>query len=287
MNLCCIRDDDVNAFTRPEDLQRVYGPLLQEGLAVNFSVIPAARCDTQLRRDDIYRVREGLRHHPFIPAACRGVAETVEIGDNAALCRFLRALPNAEILQHGYDHGLIDGRRECEEPDTVALEQRVMEGRRLLETALGRRPRFFVPPWDAFHRPALRMLRRHFDGVSVRSLGRSHLPVWQRWRYLRFRREGRSHFFWGRFLILEHPGYLSSRFAGPDLEQRIHALLDHQDVLVLVHHHWECLWPGEETPAGFLERWRALLDDLMASRRVNFVTFSELRERLRRGMACA
>lgn len=286
MKLCCIRDDDVHAFTTPENLQRAHAPLFARGLAINFATIPAVRGDTRLRADDIYRLREGLEHHPFLPPEQRGNAQAMELGSNAALCRFLRTQPRTEILQHGYDHGLDGWRREGEEPNAGVFERRVLAGRRLLTAALGAAPRFYVPPWDAFRTSSLRVLKRQFDGVSVRALGLSHLPVWQRWRYLRFRREGRSAFFWGRFLILEHPGYLASRFDGENLAARVHALLDRLDVLVLVQHHWECLWPGEDRPGGLLERWHALIEDLATSGRVEFVTMSELRSRLRRRRPC-
>ncbi len=55
MTLFLVRDDDANATTRPERPERVYAPLLDAQIPLNFAVIPEVALDT--------RTPDGTREH--------------------------------------------------------------------------------------------------------------------------------------------------------------------------------------------------------------------------------
>src|SRR5260221_7740636 len=95
MRYVILRDDDTNALTPIEYLERLYQPFLERGLPVNLAVIPKVRTDVL----DGNGLPEG-----FLLARNGAVSETLPIGSNHELVGYLRGAPGYHIVQHGYDH---------------------------------------------------------------------------------------------------------------------------------------------------------------------------------------
>jgi len=173
----CIRDDDTSFFTRPEDLERVYGQATGWG-PVSLAVVPFHRAGTSRGVPEKWRGRWSV--HP--------------LHDNRELVEYLRAGVAGrrfEVMLHGYHH---------DEPDSAfefgtgpGLTQRVRDGRHYLEDLLGTRVRVFVAPRNAIGRRGCRALSReglHLAGVTgVRTgwplLSRKTWTLWaglRRWR---------------------------------------------------------------------------------------------------------
>src|SRR5947199_5512544 len=100
MRYVILRDDDTNALTPVECLERLYRPFLDRGLPVNLATIPCVRTDAC----DASGGREGFLFAQQRPAA--EVATSLPIGENEKLVRYLRDTPGYHIVQHGYDHSL-------------------------------------------------------------------------------------------------------------------------------------------------------------------------------------
>src|SRR5580704_15576887 len=99
MRYVILRDDDTNAFTSVEHLERLYRPFLDRGLPVNLATIPNVSTQAVCPKGK----REG-----FLMAANGTTQSHRAIGDNPALASYLRENSGYHIVQHGYDHGCFE-----------------------------------------------------------------------------------------------------------------------------------------------------------------------------------
>ncbi len=149
----CIRDDDTNFFTRPEELERVYGRIT-EGGPVSLAVVPFCRAGTS----------------KAVPERLRGRWSVHPLHENVELVAYLRerlAAGRFEIMLHGYHHDELHGRPEFAATDD--LHGRVRAGREYLEDLLATRIRVFVPPHNAIGRSGLQAIARerlHLGGAA-------------------------------------------------------------------------------------------------------------------------
>ena len=95
MRCVILRDDDTNALTPVECLERLYRPFLDRGLPVNLATVPEVRVDA--------RTPEGAREG-FLPKNPNPAVETVPLAENRALVQYLHANPGYSIVQHGCYH---------------------------------------------------------------------------------------------------------------------------------------------------------------------------------------
>ena len=158
-----IRDDDTNFFTRPEQLERVYGRYWGR-IPISLATVPV---HASTRSGAIPPEHwQGERHFP--------------LGDNVALVDFLRdqvRVGRASILLHGYSHQDFPGGYEFEvAPD---LEARLQRGRGYLEALFGTPIRTFVPPHNALSRRGLLAVER--AGLNVLGSFHSFRPDRKPW----------------------------------------------------------------------------------------------------------
>ncbi|MBU8869988.1 MAG: DUF2334 domain-containing protein [Gemmatimonadales bacterium] len=125
-----IRDDDACAFTSPKELIKSYGEIWTE-VPVGLSVTP-------------FRV-PGNAH--TVPKSFRTITTPLPLETNPEIVAFLKELQvggMAQILLHGYDHTLPNGKPEyAGATDLLAKTQR---GKEYLEKLLDCRLDTFVPP---------------------------------------------------------------------------------------------------------------------------------------------
>ena len=135
MKYVIIRDDDICFFTSPKELELVYRPLLEENKPVNLAVIPIV--DTLLGEPFVKRRIPNIRY--------------ANIEWNKDLVEFIKQY-NFEVLQHGLTHTVFQRIPrfipEFRLRDKAELLRRVKLGMKILTNTFGRKPRFFVPPWD-------------------------------------------------------------------------------------------------------------------------------------------
>src|SRR5947207_7295760 len=98
MRYVIIRDDDTNALTPIEYLERLYRPFLDRGLPVNLATIPnvntnATHCDGGLEL--------------FLMTKNVATPRTLPIGCNEKLVLYLKENSGYHILQHGCRHEFV------------------------------------------------------------------------------------------------------------------------------------------------------------------------------------
>src|SRR5439155_18387177 len=153
MHYVILRDDDTNALTPIECLERLYRPFLDRGLPVNLSVIPEVRTNLTLF--------DG-RPEGFLMGRRGGPKETIPMAQNPKLVRYLLKEPGYHVLQHGCHHDYF----EFASQDRQEIERRLDQGTfRLLEAGFSK-PLTFVAPYDKFSRVSLVEAAKHFYIVS-------------------------------------------------------------------------------------------------------------------------
>lgn len=139
-----IRDDDANFFTRPEQLERVYGEIWQWA-PVSIAAVPFHAS-----------TRSGA-----IPAEHWDGDGQFPLADNGEILSYLIEQQRAgrvSFLLHGYSHRNYEAGYEFEVgPD---LDQRISKGRAELERLFGGQIRTFVPPHNALSRRGLEVVDR-------------------------------------------------------------------------------------------------------------------------------
>jgi uncharacterized protein DUF2334 len=228
MRYVILRDDDTNALTPIECLERLYRPFLDRGLPVNLSVIPEVRTNLTLP--------DG-RPEGFLMAHRQNEKdETRPLASNPKLVRYLLKNPGYHIVQHGCHHDRFEFAGRDRREVCRRLEQGTM---RLLEAGLPR-PHAFVAPHDKLSDASLTEAAKRFYLLSTGWFEARHLPL--RWwpGYLRKKILRTPHWQVGRTLLLTHPGcLLSCHRPYETMLETVTSTIRKQRLTVLVTHWWE------------------------------------------------
>jgi hypothetical protein len=263
MRYVIIRDDDTNAATPIECLERLYRPALDRGMPINLATIP----DVSLDARNQYGELEG-----FLRFKNGVVEKTLPISANRKLIEYLKGNSGYEIVQHGLHHDYFEFQRL----PAVQAQAALGRGTQLLLDAGFARPQTFVAPHDKFSPDNLCETARHFRIVSSGWYELDHLPRawWPRYAWKKLRHT--PHWRVGDTLLLTHPGCLLSCFR--DHNASFDAIRGHvtsNRLTVLVTHWWEYFRNGtpDEIFIGFLHQ---TLDFLAADREIKLIRFSDL-----------
>jgi hypothetical protein len=263
MRYVIIRDDDTNALTPAECLERLYRPFLDRGLPVNLATIPAVATDA--------RKADG-QPEGFLLKKDGCTESTVPIGANHQLTRYILDNPGYRVVQHGCHHDFL----EFDRRDTGEITQRLDTGTRLLMEAGFERPQTFVAPYDKLSRESLREVRKRFRVLSTGWFELRRLPYgwWPKYALKKLRQS--SHWSVDRTLLLTHPGCLLS--CHRNYCTMLGGILHHvnnRPLTVLVTHWWEYFRNGgpDEPFIDFLHETATYL---ATHPQVKVVSFSDL-----------
>ena len=227
MHYVVLRDDDTNALTPVECLERLYRPFLDRHLPVNLAVIPAVRLDA---------ARPDGAPEEFLWAGQSCDGGTAAITNNARLVNYLQENRGYEIIQHGYDHSPF----EFDSVQRQDLCQRFAAGTELLVEAGFPAPRTFVAPYDRLSGAALREATKRFRVVSTGWFELRRLPASWWPRYLWKKMSQQAHWRIGPTWLLSHPGCLLSRHQPlPTILDQLKRSVESRRLTVLVTHWWE------------------------------------------------
>ncbi len=233
MRCVILRDDDTNALTPVDCLERLYRPFLARGLPVNLATIPEVRTDA--------RTPEG-RHEGFLPPGLGAAPGMVALAENRALVEYLHQNPGYHIAQHGCHHDTF----EFDRTDRSDVIRRIERGARRLREAGFDAVKAFVAPHDKFSPAAYAEVARRFPVISSGWFEWRRLPPAWRVRYGLKKILGQPHWRVGRTRLLSHPGCLLSHQRPCDtMLETIRRAVERQPLTVLVTHWWEYFRDGE------------------------------------------
>jgi hypothetical protein len=228
MHTVILRDDDTNALTPVECLEKLYRPFLDRGLPVNLAVVPEVNTDA--------RLPDG-RREGFLPGGRgTGFMPTIPLVENVNLTTYLRNNPLYHVVQHGCHHDYF----EFDNPDRAEVARRLDLGARRLREAGFPRVTTFVAPHDKLSRVAYEEVTRRYRVLSTGWFEWRRIPRswWPRYLVKKFLR--RPHWQIGRTQLLSHPGCLLS-YTRP-LETMLDSIkreIRKRRTTVLVTHWWE------------------------------------------------
>jgi hypothetical protein len=267
MRYVIIRDDDTNALTPVECLERLYQPFLQRNLPVNLAVIPNVR--THITYGD--GILEG-----FLTFRNGTAEKFAPITGNKPLVRYLAGNSGFHIVQHGCHHEFINGNCEFEQTDSREVSRRLEEGAALLINAGFSTPETFVAPYDRFTRKSLKEVARRFRVISTGwfELGRLPISWWPQYLWKKARRK--SHWRANGTLLLSHPGcHLSYQRPYQTILDRIKESIRSRPLTVLVTHWWE-FFRDQKPDEPLIEVLHAAADYLSSDPDIKVISFRDL-----------
>jgi hypothetical protein len=269
MHYVVIRDDDTNALTPPEYLERLYRPFLDRGMPVNLAVIPAVR--TNVRKPD-----GGLEG--FLCTRPSDISETAPIYTSPRLLSYLFNNPLYRFAQHGLHHDYF----EFDSNDRADVDQRLDRGTRILLDAGFPQPRAFVAPYDKFSRTSLAAAAARFDVVSSGWFEHRRLPLpwWPRFLWKKLARA--PHWRIRGATLLTHPGCLLSCYRCHEtMIEEVKGAVRRNQLTVLVTHWWEYFRNG--TPdEEFIRILHQAADWLASQQDVRVISFEDIASHPRR-----
>ena len=263
MRYVILRDDDTNALTPAECLERLYRPFLERSLPVNLAVIPHVRTDVTMPDGQL----EG-----FLMARHGNVPPTLTIGSNRELVNYLLANPGYRIMQHGYHHGYF----EFDRIDRSEIVRRLEQGAKLLTEAGFPRPQTFVAPYDKLSQASLREVAKRFRILSTGWFELRQLPFtwWPRYAFKKML--NRAHWRVGRTLLLTHPGcILSCHRRYRTMLEEIKRNVESRTLTVLVTHWWE-YFRNYGADKAFIDVLHQTADYLARQTDFKVISFDEL-----------
>jgi hypothetical protein len=263
MRCVILRDDDTNALTPIDCLERLYRPFLERGLPVNLATIPEVRADA--------RTPEGTREG-FLPPTPNPAVEAVPLHENRPLVDYLHANPGYRIVQHGCYHDTF----EFDLADRAEVIRRLERGTQRLAEAGFTDVRAFVAPHDKISAVAYEEIARRFAVISTGWFEWRRLPAAWRAHYLLKKLRGQPHWQVNGTRLLSHPGCLLSYQRPYDtMLDTIKQAIAHRPLTVLVTHWWEYFRDGRPDER-FIRVLHEVADYLAGQSDVCVSTFDEL-----------
>jgi len=263
MRYVILRDDDTNALTPVECLERLYRPFLRHGQPVNLAVIPRVRTDVT-RADG---APEG-----FLFAREKETPSLLPIATHGELVRYLHDNPGFHIVQHGYHHSL----NEFDSDNADDMDHRLEQGTQVLAAAGFAKPTTFVAPYDKLSRTSLKAVARHFRVLSTGWFELRRVPAlwWPQYALKKILKH--PHWRIHNTMLLSHPGCLLS-YTRPYAEMfdEIKRAVTSQQLTVLVTHWWEYFRDGNPDE-DFIRVLHRTGEWLAAQRDVKVISFDDL-----------
>jgi hypothetical protein len=263
MRYVILRDDDTNALTPVECLERLYRPFLDRNLPVNLAAIPDVSTNA-LTPDG--------KPEGFLFAKNGTRSATVPLGDNPELVKYLRDNPAYQIVQHGCHHDCFEFDRES----ATEISTRLDHGLKLLADAGFARPVTFVAPHDKLSRASYREVAKRFEVISSGWFELQRLPMAWWPEYFVKKTRHTPHWRAGRTLLLSHPGCLLSAQRDFDsILDKIIATVNSRTVTVLVTHWWE-YFPNGQPHENFIRVLHQTAEYLASQKDIKVISFAEL-----------
>lgn len=158
-----IRDDDLNYFSKPEDIQRWYTDIFSKDIPVGFATIPFVKPES-----DVYTGGAEFESREYA------------VHENEELVLYVKNNPSIEILQHGTTHETVNGVYEYAR---ILSKDETKRGREELERTFDKTVNIFVPPHDWIGTSGIKSVENAGMNI-IRGRGAGLRNVILRWEYV-------------------------------------------------------------------------------------------------------
>jgi hypothetical protein len=263
MRYVVLRDDDTNALTPVECLDRLYRPFIDRELPVNLAVIPEVSTSAKM----VDGTPEG-----FLLAASRTQRERVRMEPKGELTRYLLSEPRFAVAQHGCHHDYC----EFDLEDGRLAGARLDHGREILLKAGFPTPETFIAPHDKISRSSYREVRKRYRVISTGWFELRRLPFscWPTYVASKFGR--RPHWKAGSTVLLSHPGcLLSCHRSYESMLDTVKNAVQQSQLTVLVTHWWE-YFRGGKADDNFISVLHQVAEYLATAKDVRVISFRDV-----------
>ena len=288
-NYAIIRDDDINFFTSPKMLDKLYLEMFAMHIPTNLSIIPRVKTNIKIK-NNLYSKLDGLKYEPFIPKEYHDKNLYFEVYENRELVQFIESIKEfIEVIQHGYSHSP----KDFSSLNVIELKRKIIDGRKILKKTFDVTPKFFSAPYDAYSPISLLLLKKYFHGVTYGEfalkdmLSLSKLPFNMIPYYLNAIRRGDIFFVNDNFLMLGHKGVSTSPFIDINkLKYDFKECFKNQKIIVIMQHYWEYFYVKKHGYIGEninKELFNTVLEIVqwLKSQGTKFLTFSQFYKKIR------
>ncbi|HET7625785.1 MAG TPA: DUF2334 domain-containing protein [Verrucomicrobiae bacterium] len=263
MRYVILRDDDTNALTPVEYLERLYRPFLDRGFPVNLAVIPDVATNTTLPDggpEGFLVARNGTR------------AASVPIAENARLVNYVRENSGYHVAQHGCHHDYF----EFDRTSDSEIARRLDHGAKCLMDAGFEPSKTFVAPYDKFSPASFRNVSKRFSIVSTGWFELRRLPKSWWPKYCSKKLRGAPHWRAGKTTLLSHPGcLLSYRRDYNSMLDEVIRNVNSREITVLVTHWWE-YFRGNIPDEPFIENLHQTAEYLASQKDIRVISFDDI-----------
>lgn len=266
MRKIIFRDDDTSYFTRPDQLEAIYGRIWEAGHKVCLSTIPAQWGDIR-----VYW-RDGNPFDPSVPPLFRGKEYPFSIYNNHDLCDFLREKIDqnlVEICLHGYSHRFY----EFITHDLYAIQDMLDLGMLTLNQAFpNANIKTFIAPYDRISPVAIKeVIEERKMNLSTMSTNLVSMPDLQQVKGHGYTQLGES-----QWLYICDEYFYSHRDDPQESLKRARASLAEHKLITIVNHYWSFYYDWEDHPdEDLMTNWNLLLDDVLYDDSIQIVSFSQ------------
>ena len=272
MKYILIRDDDVNYFTKIEDLNSVYGFIFERNIPINFAVIPNVDASAKTISTNYPK----NSYEPFIPEEFQGKENQFPIDENHKLVEFLKSLKKAEFLLHGFTHKGSEKSFEFELENESAIEEKLNKGSKIFELAFEKIPETFVAPQDKYSVKAFLTLQKSFNVFSIGWIDKTRIPKSLILKYYLMKLRNKNYIFKDNFLVIQHPGCQFSRFKDINKSSlTLDKYLNSHKITIIVVHNWE-FFNGKNLNQELYTAFKDRILSLWGNENFKFINFSEL-----------
>jgi hypothetical protein len=313
MRYVIIRDDDTNALTPIECLERLYRPFLERGLPVNLATIPdvttaaitadgkpegfllnklagswsaSSNCAEEVFSSNGHeKVSAGVSQLEAKSVYQRQpVTFSAEREPGGKTHATVPIASNPDLVHyllenpgfHIVQHGLHHDYLEFDRVSSAEVGTKFEQGTRLLVAAGFAQPQAFVAPYDKLSRISLAEGSRRFRILSTGWYELRRLPFGWLPSYALKKAAGKTHWRSGKTILLTHPGCLLSyrRNYNTILNAIVQHVSTHR-LTVLVTHWWEYFRDGRPDER-FIEVLHEAGNYLAGNREVTVISFEAL-----------
>lgn len=263
MKQIIFRDDDTSYFTRPDQLEAIYGRIWEAGCPVCLAIVPAQYGDVR-----VYW-RDGNPYDPAVPPQYRGTEAHFPITDNVELCEYVREKAEKgliEICLHGYSHTFF----EFTSQDRNLINSKIDMGLEILSEAFPNNPvRTFVAPYDRMSPTALECIMEW--GLGFCTMSWNIAPLLELQQIKGFARAPLTDSL--DFYTCDEY-YWTHRDDPKTSLQKAKEHFSANPLYIAANHYWMYSYDWESTPnADAIAMWNQFLDVILADKSVQIVPF--------------
>ncbi|MBI2134864.1 DUF2334 domain-containing protein [Candidatus Woesearchaeota archaeon] len=252
-----IRDDDINFFTNPKLVNKIYGNCFENGVKICFGVTPLQYAiGGKLRKD----IPENIPNKNF------------DISKNKDLCKLLKnlSLEGNEICMHGINHKI--GEENIFE--NAGIENKFNEGINIIKKACKFKVKTYIAPFNVISDLGINFLNRKKINIAC-SFDNHYKDYFFPLKQFYFRNVIKNN---GSKIFLSDEclfGFSLSKYKNPKIcyeyaKKKFNLFYRLNKPFIIINHHWDFF-----DDYFMIKYWNDFISWILTKKNVQFTTFRD------------